>query len=138
MQQCPRPTCHPRIQSDTGGRQVKKTSEEVLVIQCDTGAVKGKPKALGAEESLPLRAGMGFPEGIGEHCDRGPCSGIRKIWACGPGKQLDLYVILLVFSSTVVKWLPEHEAFFFLCSCLRKSIKGVGFINKHLELSCTW
>lgn len=121
-----------RIQSDTGGRQVKKkTSEEVLAIQCDR-CCEGEPKVRGAEAAPPVHDGVGFPEGITtpEHSDGGLHSGIRKIWACGPGKRL---AVLLVFRAIVLRRLPKHEAFF-LYSCLRKNIKGVGFINKHLEL----
>lgn len=71
--------------------------------------------------------GMGFAEVImtAEHCGRCPCSGVTKIWVCGPGKQLDLCAVLLISPSSVERWLVEKEAFFFLCFCLRKNIEGL-------------
>lgn len=106
-------TYHPRVQSDRGGRRVRK-SEEVVGIQCDW-CCEEEAQVLGAQEVLSLHAGMGFAEGImtSEHCGRGLCSGVTKIWACGPGKQLDLCSVLLIFPSSVERWLPEKEAFFF-------------------------
>lgn len=106
-------TCHPRVQFDRGGRRVKK-SEEVVAIQCDR-CCEGEARVLGAQEACRCMTGMGFAEEFMTtvHCGRGPCSGITKIWACGPGKQLDLCAVLLIVPSSVERWLPEKEAFFF-------------------------